>query len=389
MSFEAQIQRNLAYWLNKLNGADKLELDHINKDRKGIFRAIEFGLRLPAAWPQTAELARIFFDLIESNGYHREWLPILQKVITDCTEHDWRLRGRLLNQLGILQRNNDLQKAIASHQQAAQVGEMLGNRVAMGEAYFHLANDYLQMGQLEQTAVYGQKAWQIFEQEQVEAKWLATTLDLLGGMAEKQGLYQQAESYYQQAIELLRPGRELTILTRTLNHLANNYQLANKAEQALAVYEEVRDLVAITNNLQDKIALYISLGSLYFSLARIEEAGRTFESCLEDGSYRFTPPMFQANLYNNLGNVRFKQQLLPQAKHYLEQAVSIYRQVDNDVYLANSLLTLSDVLAGLSEVETAKQQWQEAITLLEKHPHIAFARHLLTKNRNKSFTAEG
>lgn len=388
MSFAEQIQRNLAYWLNKLTGADEIQLAKINGERKGIFRAIEFGLRLPAAWPQTAELARLFFELVEWNGYHREWLPILQKVISDCTEHDWRLRGRLLNQLGALQRNDDLQKAIASHQQAVQVGEMLDNRAAVGEAYFHLANDYLQMGQLEQTTVYGQKAWQLFNQEQVAVKWRATTLDLLGMVAEKQGLYQQAESYYQQAIELLRPGQELTILTRILNHLANTYQLAGQAEQALAVYEEVRDLVAITDNLQDKIALYTSLGSLYFALERIEEAGQAFEICLEGGGYRFTSPMFQAHLYNNLGNVRFRQQLLAQAKRYLEQAILLYRQIGNEVYLANSLLTLANVKAGLGEVETAKQPWQEAITLLEKYPHIAFARQLLARNQNKSFTIQ-
>ena len=383
MSFEEQIQRNLAYWLNKLKGANEIQLAQLNRERKGVFRAVEFGLRLPAAWPQTAELVSLFFDLVERNGYHREWLPVLEKVIELCTKHDWRLRGRLLNQLGVLQRNYDLPSAIASHQRAVRVGEILNNRVAMGEAYFQLANDYLLMEQLPQTIVYGQKAWQIFEQEKVEAKWQAVSLEMLGKVATKQGLYQQAESYYQQAIELLRPGRELTILTRTLTILANNYQLANQAEQALSVYEEVRDLVTITQNVQDKIALYSSLGSLYFALEHIKEAEEAFENCLEGGFYRFTPPMFQANLYNNLGNMRFKQQLLLQAKQYLEQAIVLYRQMGNEVYLANALLTLADVVAGLGEVKAFSQLGQEAINLLKKYPHNAFACQLLAKNQAK------
>lgn len=383
MSFEEQIQRNLTYWLKKLREADEIQFTQLNEERKGLFRAVEFGLRLPAAWPQTAELVRLFFDLVERNGYHREWLPLLQKVITDCTGHDRRLRGRLLNQLGVLQRNYDLQSAIASHQQALQVGEDLNNRVASGEAYFHLANDYLLRNQLLPALEYGQKAWQIFEQEAVEAKWRAVALAVLGEVATKQGEYQQAESYYQQAIELLRPGPHLTILTRTLINQANNYQLANQAEQALSIYEEARDLIATSQSVQDKISFYISLGSLYFALGRIEEAGAAFENCLEGDFYRFTPPLFQANLYNNLGNVRFKQQLLPQSKQYLEQAIAIYRQVGNEIYLANAVLTLADVMADLGEPEASRQLCQEAITLLEKYPLNDFARHLLAKNQGK------
>lgn len=384
--FVQSLCAGLFHWQARTSHMDEQTIHEVDAERQNLYRIVQYGLVLPETWKDTVSLALQTFDLIERRGYWEEWGDVLQSLLSKCPEHELFLQCKLLNRLGQLQRlSRQLSQAIETHQQSYKIAQALGNLKTLAEIHHHLLEDYLANRQYAEAEYHGQTAWIMFvELKEVEQKWIAGTLKMLGVVAGDQGDLQTAEERLSQATTIWRALDNPTALARSLSDLANTLWAAGKYAQALNCFDEAATLLTPTINEFDKAMIHINRGTLYFRQENWGQAEAAFRQA--DSSYlrQSGHIYYQAVVANNLGNVLLKQTCLSEAESHLRNALRLWIQANDDVSRGNTLGTLGELLTLRRQLTEAIACYDEAIAILTNYPHNAWARTLLTKFQEQS-----
>jgi tetratricopeptide (TPR) repeat protein len=388
--FIKAIKSGLAYWQERTADASESNLLQLDRYRQNIHRLLQFGLQLPATWHDTTGLILDLFILIERRGYLQEGVVLLEQARDHCPDTAPQMRFRILNRLGQLYRGaRQLEKAVATHEIAAETAEQLEDRQALGRAYFNLSEDYRHLRDYEKVEKYGQAALQILREDKKSEKWLAGTLNTLGVASWGQGDLDAAAKYLNRAIPHWNPLELPTELARTLSNLAAVYRLQKRYDAALQTYREAQAILASTASEMDKIMVLLGIGGLLYEQEKYEEAEAIFRDADSPYLQQSGNVYYQAYAANNLGQALLKQNRLDEAEPYLRRSAAQWREAQDDVMLANTLTGLADLLAQQGQRSTALSHIDEALELLAKHPNDAFARSLSKTLEQKRHTLEG
>jgi tetratricopeptide (TPR) repeat protein len=376
--FIASLAANLDYWRQQTTRLDDTTIAHLDGERENLFRAVQLGLRVHETGPATAELVSQCFPLIERHGYWQEWLTIVQRASQECVPEVSALRCRLLYQLGHLYRLlRRLDEAVDTHRQSAQVAEQLPDDRLLAQAWFGLCVYFWHSRQYEAAEEYGLKALEMFERVSADPKWKAASLNTLGLAARDFGSLSIARQRLSEAVALWREVDDATELARALNNLATVWQAAKDAEAALACYQEAAALLESTSSQLDKAMVQISLGSLYFQMERLAEAEAIFRQANSTYLRRSGHLFYRALVSHNLGNVLLEKGQLVEAEAYLQVAATLWPEVQDTVFQANTLGSLAELRTAQGENESAVACYDDAIALLRQQPDTAWAQQLL------------
>ena len=83
---------------------DDQAIEEVDRERQNLFRAVQHGLTLPQAWEMTADIALGAIPLINRRLYRREWIQVLEQLISHCPPDRQQKKFELLIHLGRLQR---------------------------------------------------------------------------------------------------------------------------------------------------------------------------------------------------------------------------------------------------------------------------------------------
>ena len=171
-----------------------------------MFRAVHFGLDLPAAWPAVAEVALQTVPLVNRRLYRAEWIPVLERLLARCPADDRWLKFDLLIQLGRMQRlKRQLEQATRTHQAARNVGRGNGDEGALAKVYYNLGRDYLDKRQYRESERYSLAALEIFDAlKDADQTIVAWTLDTLGRINRARGDNITAGDYLIRAMDIRR-----------------------------------------------------------------------------------------------------------------------------------------------------------------------------------------
>lgn len=361
--FIQAIGANLTYWQQFV--AAHQDQPSLSIEHDGLRRAVEFGMARPETAPSAAALALAAFPLVLHRGYWQAWLPIFHCAIADQQNQAGQMLCQLLNRYGqLLRLTEQLETAVAIHQQAEATASQSGDSLALAEAHFNLSEDYRRLRRYDLVETYGDKAWQILLAHPDTQMRQAALLNNLGLAAQETGQLTLAGERVTQAITLWRLIDNPTELSRSLNNLGIILQAQEKFDAALPIFLEAIDVLACTASELDKSRVQLSLGVLYFQLENYEQASAAFKladtpALRQSGDYHT-----RAILAQNMGNALLKQGRYAQAERYLRRSLNLWQSLSYPVSLANTMGTLAEVLGALDDVAEACLFYDQALALL-------------------------
>lgn len=376
------IVANLDYWWTYLEAITEAEWPHLDVERANVFRAVELSLGLPddkitavvrEQWLAISERA---FRYVEQRGNGREWVPILERMIGRFDERSIA-SCHLLNRLGELYHwQYQFPQAIMIHHQVVQQAQAIENEHELALAHLNLGIGYYHEKAYQEALEHGHLALSIFQRLEDAARGYAATLNLLGRIHLAQKQLAKAEDNFRKAILIWHQLGHQSELVRTLNNLALALELQEDFANALDCYSQAKQILTVAPQILDWTLINLSQGTLYFKLQRYTEAAEIFEGIDRMFLHEAQQLEYLALALNNLGNVAFVQGAYTQAEGYLQESIALWREIDADIALANTLSKLGDVYRALGELQEAKLCYIEAIDLAAKYPHNAQARQI-------------
>lgn len=373
--FRASVLANLEYWRKRVAGVDERQFQTLDPEWQNLVRAVEYGLALPAAWEAAGRLALALVDYIESRGVWRAWIPLLERMLAAPPPASQRLQGRLACRLGFLYRlDGQWSPARKMHQQALAWAEAAGDRVEAALAHLGLADEYYHLHQYIEAEEHARAAVEALRQSgpQMESA-LRAGFNLLGMLAHARGRFSEAVAHYRDALVSWPSAHQPRKKAQTLTNLANTLCEMHRQEEALAALQEATDLLKETGSLLPLAYSQISLGVVYFRQRDFSAALGAFRAVDTSFLARYGYAFPQALLANNLGNVFLEQGNFPEADEYLQHASALWRELGDEINLANTLGDLGTLRLRQGQPGQAHSYWDEALSLLDKYPTNAWA----------------
>jgi len=387
--FTESIIAGLEYWQARTQDMDDQVIAQIDGQRQNLFRVVRFGLALDGAWPLVASVALQTVPLINRRLYRAEWIPVLEEALARCPDDDLSLKFDLLIQLGRMQRlERRFADASRTLERAHALARDWGDAAALARAYYNLGRLCLDRRQYEESERYSTDALDILEDlKDADQTLLAWTLDSLGTVNRARGDYAGAAKYLTRRLEVERAVGDPTGTARALNDLANNQRFSGQLDEAINSFREAEKLLAPTANELDKTLVLMNLGATYFDKEEWDMAEQVLRRAHSPYLRQSGNLLYQATVTVSLGAVLLKQERLVEAEAYLRLSIDLWRQVDDELNLANAVGTLGEVLALKGETAEAIQLFDEALAVLSKypdHPWVTDALKLLEAERAKA-----
>jgi tetratricopeptide (TPR) repeat protein len=383
--FVSAIMASLDHWQEQTYNLDDPTIVELDKERQNLFRAMQFGLALPQAWETAAAVAVQAVPLVNRRMYRTEWLPVLRRLLerVPAGQIEWRIR--LLVQYGrLLRMQRQLDYALEIHQEALALAIELDDAHLLALATYNLGRVYLDKRQYQEAERYSRAVIAILG-ETDDQELLALAYNSLGQAAQDRGVLGESLDYLTKALEINRNRGDIAGLGRSLIWLANTLRASGRLEEAIVYYEEASEVLAKTASELDKILLAVNLGGAYFEKQEWLLAERTFRQANSAYLQQSSNLHYQALVTVCLGNTLLKQSRLVEAEAMLRQSVQLWRQVDDNLNLANALGSLGEALAAQG-VPEAGPCLDEALALLNAYPEVPWAsslRKLFQRERTK------
>mgnify|MGYP001773397747 CR=1 FL=1 len=175
--------------------------------------------------------------------------------------------------------------------------------------------------------------------------------------ARQQDRWQDALSYYQQAVERARTLNDRAGEASAWHNLgvaqilmSRPQDALNSLERALPIWREIGNRMGEANTLHN-------LGTAYANLGRAREALNTYQQALQLRQ-QLGHQAGVALTLQGIGSVYYALRELPTAQRYFEQALALYRELGNKQGEAETLRYLGNILY-------VSGQWQKALAVYE------------------------
>ncbi len=378
--FISSLQASLAFWQKETGNLTSEQLTRLDERKRNLFRAVQLGLLWPETWRDTAVVAWQSFDFVEWRGLWREWIPVLEKAIADAPPPAAGLKARLLNRLGQLYaKERRFTAAQTAHEEASALAAEADDAEAMIAAYLSMSELYKNQHQYDKAELLARQALLEIERLDDNTRYLAFAYKILGNTARQRGDLTTAEKFLRRAVKLRYQLDEPVHLARELHDLGLILTEAGQYEEAVIIYEEAAAILVPVNDETDKSLILMSLGYLYYRQEKWVEAESTFRRIDTLALARSGEIGRQALTLNNLGNVLLKKGEMGEATECLQEAISLWQQIGDEVNLANSLGTLAELLTIYGNQAEATIYYEEAIVILSRYSDNAWARKLLVE----------
>lgn len=354
------------------------QLARLDQRKRNLFLAVQRGLLWPDTWRDTAVVAWQSFDFLEWRGLWQEWIPVLEKAIGDAPPEEAGLKARLLNRLGQLYaKQRRFAAAQAAHEEASALAADADDPQAMISAYLSMAEMLKNQHQYDRAELLARQSLLEIERLDDNTRQLAFAYGILGNIARLRGDWAVAEEHLRRAVLLYRRLDEPVYLARKLNDLGIVLTDTGQYEQAEAVYEEAVHVLALINDESDRANILLNWGVLYYRQERWGEAEAAFRRIDTLALAQAGERGQQAHTLNNLGNVLLKQGQWVEAAGCLREAIALWRQMEDEVNLANSLGTLAELQVAAGNRAEAVPLYEEALAILPRYRDNAWASRLL------------
>jgi tetratricopeptide (TPR) repeat protein len=178
----------------------------------------------------------------------------------------------------------------------------------------------------------------------------------LGMVAQEQRQWPQAEHYYQQALQIYIEYNDRYEQADTYHQLGRVAQEQRQWQQAEQYYQQALQIYIEYNARYEQASTYHQLGRVAQEQRQWPQAEQYYQQALQI-YIEFNARFEQAGTYHNLGAVAQEQRQWPQAEHYYQQALQIYIEYNDRFEQARTYGQL-----GLMAWD--QRQWEQACEYL-------------------------
>ncbi|GAB4580223.1 MAG: hypothetical protein Fur0022_29620 [Anaerolineales bacterium] len=365
---------NLTYWTTVVRALEEPAYSQLDPERENLRQGVAFGLEHPDTWEAAVQLLMALMDYLESRGGWHSWSPWLEKALATCPADQPHWRGKLACRLGFFYRlDGRYSEALALHREARQIAEGVGDHAEVGWATLGMADEYYYLHDQVEAEHHARTALRAFEAAGVTGPRVRAAYSLLGMLATERGEYAQAEMAYQEA---LSPAWGADPVRKRVQNLMNRtialYYGGQLTETHVYLAEIFALLSQVTSPLMRMDAQNL-VGAVYFAEHAWAEAEAAFRAIDTGYLLRFGHTPLLAEQANNLGNVALKHQAFGAAVEQLAYAAGLFRDLNDDINLGNTLGDWGEACLGLGDPAQACALWAEALAVLQKYPDHAWA----------------
>ncbi len=180
----------------------------------------------------------------------------------------------------------------------------------------------------------------------------AGTHHQLGYVAQEQRQWQQAEQYYQQALQIFSEFNDRDRQADTYHQLGMVAQQQRQWQQAEQYYQQALQLKIESNAFYAQASTYAQLGIVAGEQQQWQQAEQYYQQALQiyiESNDRYG----QAKTYHNLGTIAQQQRQWQQAEQYYQQALQLKIEYNHRYAQASTY-------HQLGRVAQEQQQWQQA-----------------------------
>ena len=229
----------------------------------------------------------------------------------------------------------------------------IGYQIAF--AFHRNASSYIDIQQYKLAKKSYQKALEAYQSlSQVEERqkqlWIAITYHQLGMVAQRLREYQQARSYYQQALDIDIEYGDRYHQASIYHWLGNLLLELREYEQARRYYQQALDIWIEYGDQYNQNYSYYQLGRVAQDLKEYQQARSYYQQAL-DINIEYGDRYEQARTYGQLGVLAEELGEIESAKTHLLQALQIYVEF-NDEYYMSFVLSILDRIYKATQDET-------------------------------------
>jgi eukaryotic-like serine/threonine-protein kinase len=252
------------------------------------------------------------------------------------------------------------QDALGNFQHALQLRREIGDKRGLGDTLVDMGNFVADRGDHDQALKMYKEGLQI-ERDIGNQGLQATLLNNIGSVYSEKGQYEDALTYFQQALQLREKAKVPQDIVEAVHNLGEVSLYMGQYDQAVAQYMRALDLRRSINDARGAAIESYSLGTVFGYQGRFgaavnskQEALKTFQN-LKDKTF------WMAELLGGYGEALIQAGRADEANTYLNDALSLARDLKNDGMLAQSLDFEGDASFYRGDSKSARSLYEQAI----------------------------
>ncbi|MEH2071374.1 MAG: tetratricopeptide repeat protein [Nostoc sp.] len=220
-----------------------------------------------------------------------------------------------------------------------------------------------QLGEVEQAQQYYQQALEFcWETDETEK---AAIIHNLAGIYVKKGKVNQAIALYNQSLEIKERIGDVQGKAATLNNLGYIYANKGKAEQAIALYNQSLEIKERIGDVQGKAVTLNNLGYIYSNKGDVDEAIALYNQSLEINEH-FGDVKTKATTLHNLGILYANKGEVEEAIALYHQSLEIEERIGNVQGKAMTLHQLGMLYANKGKVDEAITLYNQSLEITQR-----------------------
>ncbi|HXX15806.1 MAG TPA: tetratricopeptide repeat protein [Candidatus Eremiobacteraceae bacterium] len=336
------------------SGKPEAALDPLN-------RALSVSVQLDNQEQKANVLHLIAFAYLNMNKpkeglrYYQEELPI------------WRQLGQKrgiafsLNGIGRAQASlGENKEGLANFQEALQIEREIGDKRGLGDTLIDMGNLLDDLGDHEQALKMYKEALQVQRDVGNEISQ-AACLNNIGSIYFEKAQYEDARTYFQQALQFYEKSKSGRDIADALHNLAEISVRTGQLDSAASQYMHALEAWRSVGDTRDAAIESYALGRMFDSQGRFgaainskQEALNTFTG-LKDKTY------WMAEIQSGYGESLILAGRGEEAKTYLNDALSLARELTNDGLVAQTLGFQGDAAYYRGDAKSASSFYEQAL----------------------------
>ncbi len=346
------------------------KLTDMQDEWESLLIAVQYGVSL---YPKlTAKLCLALFPLFERAGATAIGIENYTRLLA-ATSLPAETQAQIADRLGVLYRTRgDSNKAILYHQQALSLTQ---SRQQKAKCHVHSALAYFDQHNYAAAQHHADIATQCMEQS--DDRSLGSLQNIHGLIALHTGQYEQAITYFQQAISVWKKIGDKSYHGTTLNNLGLTRTKLGQYADALQIFEEALLIIEKTVNETERVRILLNTGVMFNRLGQFGKGLQAFEKA-DRKQFRTIPnPKLQAQLDTSIGYTLIQLARPEEAILSLDDALEKWTLLADKLNFANALGERGRAWIQLGEIEKGRAELDEAILQLAHFQDDVWGKQLL------------
>lgn len=301
--------------------------------------------------------------LYRGTGRYDEALESYQKSIA-FKEEDGNILSAAgtLNNLGSLYRiMGEKEKAYESYLKSIEIKEELGDELSVGGAYLNLGNWLSEEAEYENAMIYYQKFSDLMKSVK-DTVGLSMVISNIGNIHFSQGAYASALENYLESLSLFQQAEinDDRLMASKLEDIGLVYDKQGYSRQAISYFNRALLVYEKYEDPERKGSIFQNIGTIYESLNLPDSALYFYNLAISEYD-ALNNKELGAFVYNNIGVIYNVEKEYDTALQYFEKALDTYEKSNNERELAKLYLNLGSNYYFRSNFDQALSFFQKSL----------------------------